>query len=40
MDIFAYDNIADGMNHLARKSSVFEELFQDQTAMMSFLQSI
>lgn len=27
MDIFAYDNIADGMNHLARKSSVFEELF-------------
>lgn len=27
MDLLAYDNIADGMNHLANKSSVFEELF-------------
>lgn len=27
MDILAYDNIEDGMNHLANKSSVFEELF-------------
>lgn len=27
MDILAYDNIVDGMNHLANKSAVFEELF-------------
>lgn len=27
MDILAFDNIADGMNHLANKSAVFEELF-------------
>ncbi len=27
MDIFAYDNFTDGMNHLVNKSSVFEELF-------------
>ena len=27
MDILAYDNIEDGMNHLVNKSGVFEELF-------------
>ncbi len=27
MDVFAFDNIADGMNHLADKSYVFKELF-------------
>ena len=27
MDILAYDNIADGINHLVNKSFVFEELF-------------
>lgn len=27
MDILAYDNISDGVNHLAKKSYLFEELF-------------
>ncbi|MDF2804252.1 MAG: hypothetical protein K0S61_4157 [Anaerocolumna sp.] len=27
MDVLAYDKIADGINHLANKSSVFKELF-------------